>query len=91
MRTTVLLAALAMSGCLNVAKQVRLPDGSDGYTVSRCRSMNACYTKAAEVCDGAYEVVGSNATSSGAGTMVGGIGAFSSASGYEMAIRCKSK
>jgi len=80
-----LLCTLTLTGCLNVAKPVRLPDGSQGYTISRCRGMNSCYNKAAEVCGGKYEVIDSTTRNSGA--VANGTG--SSSSSFEMAVKCK--
>lgn len=89
--TAATICLLALTGCVNVAKQVQLPDGSQGYTIAHCRSMNSCYTKAAEVCGGPYDIIGSTTTTQGSGSVVNGVGVFSTSSGYEMAVKCKAK
>lgn len=53
---TLLLACLALAGCLNVPTQTVLPDGSRGYTIKRCRYLENCLEKAREVCAGDYEI-----------------------------------
>ena len=55
MKRIVGLAALLVAGCVTV-KQVPLPQGQSGYTVSNCRDMAACYRKAAQVCGGNYDL-----------------------------------
>jgi hypothetical protein len=50
------LLALAMSGCLNRPNPITLPDGTAGYTVSRCRYLDSCMNKARQLCGGDYEI-----------------------------------
>lgn len=89
--TTIFLAALTLCGCLNVPNPVTLPDGSQGFTIHRCRSMNACYNKAAEICGGQYEALDSSARGYGSVTVVNGIGAGSSGTEFEIMVKCKAK
>jgi hypothetical protein len=55
MKRLMVLTMLALAGCVTV-KQVPLPQGKSGYTVSNCRDMAACYRKAAQICGGNYEI-----------------------------------
>jgi hypothetical protein len=90
MRIAILVATtLTLSGCLNSAALVQLPDGSQGFTIERCRSMNACYNKAAALCGGKYDVVDSAARTFGSTTVVNGIGAGSSGTAFEIIVKCK--
>jgi hypothetical protein len=56
MRYIALIVLISLAGCLNVPKSVTLPDGSQGYTVTRCRHLDKCLAKAHELCAGAYEI-----------------------------------
>ena len=47
---------LALAGCVRVS-ETRLPDGGTGYTL-RCRDASNCMNKAAELCNGPYQILG---------------------------------
>jgi hypothetical protein len=63
MRYSLILAALALGGCVHVA-ETHLPDGNMGYTVE-CRHSSNCYNKAAELCHGPYKVLSGNTSTTG--------------------------
>lgn len=71
---------LALSGC-SVARKAALPDGSEGYVVSNCKSMSYCYNRAAKLCGGKYEIIDH-------GQEVQGVLAALETK-YQMTIRCK--
>lgn len=56
MRWMTLLCLLALSGCFNRVRPVTLPDGSAGYTVTRCRALANCLAHAQAACGGPYDI-----------------------------------
>ena len=84
-----ILLLTMLTGCINAARPMQLPDGTTGYNITRCRSMAGCYNKAAEVCGGQYEVINSASQAFGSYTAVNGIGAGSAGTALEIAVKCK--
>ena len=50
--------ACGLAGCVMV-KPVQLPDGRAGHSLSGCGDLAKCMNKAAEICSGPYQVIGS--------------------------------
>ncbi len=58
-----LLSFMGHLGCASAQKIVG-PDGTDNILVT-CDSVELCYQKATEVCNGTYKIVNSNSNTSG--------------------------
>lgn len=89
MRTLILLVcSLAALTACSVAHKATLPDGSQGFVISKCRDLSNCYNRAAELCGGKYEILNQGTVNQGAifgnnGTVSGAMG-----SSHEITVKC---
>lgn len=92
MRILVLISLL-LAGCsVTPAKTVRLPDGSQGYSID-CAFMGdwaSCMNKAAQICKGRYEIISQGGSSNGGVAVAAGPTTVSATSQVqEMIVRCQ--
>jgi hypothetical protein len=86
MRINLILVTLLLSGCAT-AKLVPLPNGEQGYAISKCDDIAECYRKAAKVCGGKYEILSQSNESTGA--LSGGVGFM--VPQYTITVSCPDK
>ena len=85
-------ALVALSGCAASSTPIQMPSGAAGHSINctDAETWSACYTKAAEVCQGAYRVVAKDSGVQGFIVPAAGGGSIGGTySTREMIIECK--